>query len=79
MDTYLLMTGTFNPNEGQNSSAGCEPCQIGMYCDVRGMSASAGPCAAGYYCISGAEEPTPLDFTNERCPVGHYCLEGRGC
>ena len=47
-----------------------------MYCDVRGMSAPAGPCSAGYYCISGAQEPTPLDFTNERCMEGHYCLEG---
>lgn len=74
---YEFFVGTYNPTLSQNSSAGCMPCEIGMYCDVLGMSEAAGPCSAGYYCISGAQEATPEDGVNNRCPAGFYCLEGR--
>lgn len=48
-----------------------------MYCEVTGLTWPTGFCDPGYLCISAAETAAPQDGTNEPCPVGHYCEEGK--
>ena len=67
----VCAAGTFNPNNGVESEAGCETCPIGQWC-ARGTGLPY-LCAAGRFGDSAGL--TSRECTGA-CAVGHYCEEG---
>ena len=71
----------------QNSSADCENCTIGYYCNVVGETLQKIICPPGYACPSGSSHPLicPVGtFQNNEgdgscleCPDGFYCSKGK--
>ena len=70
MNIVVLLQGTFNPDEGLNTTDQCTPCTVGHYCGSEGLIAPSGACEARYYCPVGQNDSRPVDYP---CPVGHYC------
>ncbi|XP_064159371.1 SCO-spondin [Anguilla rostrata] len=69
--------GTFNPHTRKGHLEDCLPCPPGFFCGTPGLSAASGPCIAGHFCVARAATPSPEDGkTGDKCPRGHYCLEG---
>ena len=57
----------------------CQTCPRGKYSTSEMLDTQCRPCEAGYLCYGNTnrKEPTILEWHNgERCPKGHYCLEG---
>lgn len=72
--------GTFNDHEMGTSSADCQPCPAGWYCEGEGKSAPTAKCQAGSFCITSAVKGTFIAAENTvnfgLCPVDHYCEAG---
>jgi hypothetical protein len=46
--------GTYGTATSLSKSRDCTPCDAGMHCSARGLTAPSGACAAGYYCPTGS-------------------------
>ena len=56
----------------------CSACSGGSYCDVPGLTTSAGPCTQGFYCTSGVNISSPepgMPYTG----IGGRCTPGSEC
>jgi len=66
--------GKYGDTTGLESSDSCQPCALGRYCDIPGITATTVEdrlCTAGYFCDLGS-----ISRNASHCGAGYYCETG---
>ena len=70
--------GTIGARSGLAEKTECQPCPLGKFCSLSGLSVPSGDCAPGYWCTTGSIDMfgKTVSMSFSECPSGFYCPEG---